>query len=219
VGELFSSIAESKKWWFSMRSMSRFSRLLAPVSIIAATSLLWLAPTVSRSDAPSGALQAARTALEKYQDPFTAVRDGYFSTVACILFGRPGTLNGMPYPAGAMGVHFINMSLVGKKLDPMHPQVLLYQPLADGTLKLAGAEWFVPYVKGMKPPKLFGQTFYGPMMGHYPLMPSQLVHYDLHVWLWLNNPAGTFMPTNANLKCPKGPYTYTDKTPVMPGMQ
>jgi hypothetical protein len=201
-----------------MRSMSHFSRLIAAVSVIFTLVLLGLASTMSRGDVLSNNLQAARGALEKYQNPFTAVREGYFSTVACVQFSESGTLNGMPYPAGAMGVHFINMSLVGQKLDATHPQVLLYQPAADGTLKLAGAEWFVPYAKGMKPPQLFGHTFYGPMMGHYPLMPSNFVHYDLHVWLWLNNPAGMFTPTNAAMKCPKGPYTFTDKTPIMPGM-
>jgi hypothetical protein len=199
-----------------VRLTDRFSSLLA-VSVVIATALLGQMPATSRADVQAD-LQTARSALAKYQDPITAVRDGYYSTVACVQFNTAGTLNGMAYPAGAMGVHFINMALIGK-LDPAHPQVLIYEPAADGTLKLAAAEWFVPYAKGMKAPQMFGHTFYGPMMGHYPVMPAQLIHYDLHVWLWSNNPSGMFAPTNSAIKCPaNAPYTFVDKTPQMPGM-
>ena len=31
-------------------------------------------------------LAAVRTALDKYQDPIVAIRDGYFSTLGCIDF-------------------------------------------------------------------------------------------------------------------------------------
>jgi hypothetical protein len=39
--------------------------------------------------------------------------------------------------------------------------------------------------------------FSGPMEGHEPLMPPGLHHYDLHVWLWKDNPEGIFsrLPT------------------------
>ena len=30
------------------------------------------------------------------------------------------------------------------------------------------------------------------MEGHEPLMPHGMHHYDLHVWLWKENPAGLF---------------------------
>lgn len=158
---------------------------------------------------------SARAALEKYQDPFTAIREGYFSTVGCVSFTTASTMNGMPYPAGAMGVHFINMKNVGPTLDPTRPQVLLYAPTADGKLQLAGAEWFMPYQKGMKAPTLFGHKFYGPMMGHWPVMPKELVHYDLHVWLWKHNPSGVFSPTNAAVHCPSTGYNFANTTPDM----
>ena len=38
-------------------------------------------------------------------------------------------------------------------------------------------------------------------------MPKQLHHYDLHVWLFEDNPAGLFGETNPNVKCiGKWPY-------------
>jgi len=55
---------------------------------------------------------------------------------------------------------------------------------------------------------IFGQTLAGPMDGHEPIMPASLRHYDLHVWLWKDNPRGMFTTTNATLKCaPGAPYT------------
>ena len=154
-------------------------------------------------------LLATRTALEKYNNPLVAVRDGYFSTVGCIDFPHGAVDGSVTYPPGAMGVHFLNTSNVGPKLDPAKPQVLIYEPVA-GKLKLVAAEWFMPVeVAGGKAPQIFGQTLFGPMFGHEPIMPKELEHYDLHVWLWKDNPQGVFESTNAAVKCdPKAPYTH-----------
>ena len=38
-------------------------------------------------------------------------------------------------------------------------------------------------------------------------MPTELHHYDLHVWLWKANPGGVYSPTNPTVKC--GAYSYT----------
>lgn len=156
-------------------------------------------------------LLSARSALDKYQNPLVAVRDGYFSTVACIDFPHGGQDGPVVYKPGAMGVHFLNTSNIGPQLDPAKPQVLIYEPVA-GKLKLVAAEWFVPaQVAGGKAPAIFGQTLVGPMDGHEPIMPKELSHYDLHVWLWKDNPKGVFESTNAAVKCdPKAPYTHAE---------
>jgi len=156
----------------------------------------------------SADLQAPRTALAKYSDPFAAVKDGYFSTVACMDFPKGMTDGSVEYPPGAMGIHFLNPANIGPNLDPAKPQVLIYEPVGD-KLVLAGAEWFVPVqVAGGIAPTIFGQTLAGPMDGHEPIMPASLRHYDLHVWLWKDNPRGVFTSTNAALKCaPGAPYT------------
>jgi len=44
-------------------------------------------------------------------------------------------------------------------------------------------------------------------------MPAGMHHYDLHVWLWKNNPAGTFSPTNPAVSCPKGDYSFAERAP------
>jgi hypothetical protein len=53
-------------------------------------------------------------------------------------------------------------------------------------------------------PQIFGRTLDGPMDGHPPIMPASLRHWDLHVWLWKENPAGVFSPTNPAMRCPAG---------------
>ncbi len=62
-------------------------------------------------------------------------------------------------------------------------------------------------------PVIFGRPMEGPMEGHYPLMPSSMHHYDLHVWLWKPNPAGVFSPTNPALECPATGYTFREEAP------
>jgi len=162
------------------------------------------AKMTASSAAMSPDIDAARDALAKYKDPFVAVRDGYFSTLACMDFPT-GMIDGsVEYPPGAMGVHLLNPANIGPKLDPTKPQVLIYEPVGD-KLVLAGAEWFVPVqVTGGVAPTIFGQTLAGPMDGHEPIMPASLRHYDLHVWLWKDNPRGMFTSTNAALKCSPG---------------
>ena len=159
-------------------------------------------------------MQKVRQALDKYQDPIAAVHDGYFSTVGCVEYPKAGIAGQVPYRAGGMGVHFFNVALMGK-LDPMKPQVLVYQP-EGGKLRLVAAEYFVPLSPDSKErPEMFGHPFDGPMEGHHPLMPHELKHYDLHVWFWKRNPAGLFSPTNPEVKCPKSPYTFKETAPAL----
>jgi hypothetical protein len=158
-------------------------------------------------------LEKVKASLEKYQDPVAAVHDGYFSTVGCVHFPSAGATGQMPYPAGGMGVHFLNMGTMGPVVDPMKPQILVYEPVGD-KLRLVAAEWFVPLATGVtERPQLFGHAFDGPMEGHHPLMPHALHHYDLHVWLWKDNPAGMFSPTNPSVKCPAGGYSFAETAP------
>ena len=48
-------------------------------------------------------------------------------------------------------------------------------------------------------PSVLGHPFDGPMPGHTPTMP---IHYDLHVWVAENNPAGVFAQWNPAISCP-----------------
>ena len=158
-------------------------------------------------------VQQVRAALDKYKDPVVAVHDGYFSTLGCIEYpaGGDGTST-MKYAPGGMGVHFLNPAAIGPTLDPMKPQVLIYVPVGN-RLELAAAEWFVPVAVSKTAPRIFDKSLEGPMEGHHPLLPAELTHWDLHVWLWKDNPAGMFSSTNPAVKCPPGPYSFQEKAP------
>jgi hypothetical protein len=146
-------------------------------------------------------LDALRESLSKYQDVYTAVREGYFSTVGCVHYTGEKMEGHVEYAKGAMGVHFINTSLIGPTPDPMRPPILIYEPEA-GKLRLVAVEWFVPLATGIKErPSLFGQPFLGPMEGHVPILPKDFTHYDLHAWLFKENPHGLFAPTNPDVSC------------------
>ena len=155
--------------------------------------------TANAEEVPKAEIDAMRKALSKYEDPYVAVRDLYLSTVACVHYDGTKMEGHMDYPKGGMGVHFVNLTIQGPP-DPLKPNVLLYEPV-DGKLKLVGAEWLVPLAAAKERPSLLGQPFQGPMEGHEPLIPQGFHHYDLHAWLFKDNPLGMFSPTNPNLTC------------------
>jgi len=106
---------------------------------------------------------------------------------------------------GAMGMHFLNGSRLGDgEVDVMQPEILLYEPLPNGKLRLTGADYLVdaaewdakPEHKG--PPELMGQLFHlFDSPNRFGLKPF----YTLHVWAWKDNPAGTFSNWNPNVSC------------------
>jgi len=198
--------------------VSRPVRFLRTSIPIAFPVLLVVVPPTLGAQAASAppklppALESVRAALDKYADPIAALHDGYFSTLACINFPTAGGAGQLPYPAGGMGVHFLNAAAIGPQLDTLRPQVLIYEPVGD-KLRLAAAEWFVPVSVTASRPQLWGHPFDGPMEGHHPIMPAALHHWDLHVWLWKENPEGVFSATNPSVKCPAGPYTFHEQVP------
>src|SRR5687768_493543 len=194
-------------------STSRLGRRAATFAVV----LLVAVPHVARaqSSALPAELQSVRALLDKYADPIVAVHDGFLSTVACVEYLKGGSEGSMQYAPGGMGVHFINMGNVGPTLDPSKPQVLIYEPVGD-KLRLVAAEWFMPaQLAGAARPSIFGKELQGPMEGHKPLMPAEVHHYDLHVWLWKTNPEGVYSPTNPAVKCPKASYSFAEEAPKM----
>jgi hypothetical protein len=173
----------------------RFARL----GFAAAFALGLGAGAAIAEDVPQAEIDAMRAALAKYEDPYVAVRDLYLSTVGCVHYDGMKMEGHMDYPKGAMGIHFVNLTIQGPP-DPLKPNVLIYEPVGD-KLKLVAAEWLVPTAVAKERPVLLGQPFQGPMEGHEPLIPQMFHHYDLHAWLFKDNPNGMFSPTNPNVSC------------------
>jgi len=179
-------------------TISSFARFGIAVTIASAC-LASAIGSAKADDAMDTQIEAMRKALSKYEDPYVAVRDLYLSTVGCVHFDGAKMEGHMHYPKGGMGIHFVNLTIQGPP-DPLKPNVLLYEPV-DGKLKLVGVEWLVPLAFAKERPTLLGHPFQGPMEGHEPLIPKGFHHYDLHAWLFKDNPLGMFSPTNPNVTC------------------
>lgn len=151
-------------------------------------------------------LREVRKATEAFRDLEAAQAAGYTETT--------GECAADP-KYGGMGVHYGNPELLADgELDPLQPEVLVYQPTRHGKLRLGAVEYFIPDADqdldtNDDLPSLFGVPFDGPMLGHEPGMPK---HYDLHVWLYRDNPAGLFSAWNPSVTCPD------TLTPAPPGM-
>jgi hypothetical protein len=167
--------------------------MIAAAGSIALAGTIVIAPGVGASSPTT--LQAVKAATSQYHSIARAFADGFNGdNEPCV-----------SSPAGAMGVHWVNGARVGDPtLDPMEPEILLYAPGADGRLHLVGVEYMKvdadqDLTTDADRPSLFGQPFDGPMPGHSPTMP---IHYDLHVWLFADNPDGTFAQFNPAVSCP-----------------
>lgn len=144
----------------------------------------------------TGLVQAVRLATAKYQYVSQAIKDGYQADAnGCV--SSPDV--------GAMGVHYINGSLIGGgPLDATHPQGLVYEPQRNGQLTLVAVEyitiaqlWDANHQDG-SPAKLMGQDF------DYMAAPNRFrlpAVYNLHVWAWKYNPMGVFSMWNPNVSC------------------
>lgn len=134
-----------------------------------------------------GLVAQIRQAVDPYRDVDLALEHGYVPVSSC-----------EASPAGGMGIHYLSFDVaMSPEVDPARPTILLYGPDGRGGLRLLGAEWWQPAV-GQPRPSLGGEPFNGPMPGHNEHMP---MHYDLHVWTHVANPAGVFAPWNPNVSC------------------
>lgn len=103
---------------------------------------------------------------------------------------------------GGMGWHLINDNLHSDpSTDPLRPDLLVYEPQADGQLKLVALEYEVYqadwYGAGhTSPPTLLGHEFEAIDFPPLPLI------FGLHVWLWRENPSGMFADFNPKVSCP-----------------
>jgi hypothetical protein len=102
---------------------------------------------------------------------------------------------------GAMGIHYVNPSLLNGTIDATHPQALIYEP-SDGQMKLVGVEFITDAATWLKnnssPPVLDGQVFLFVDSPNRFNIPS---FFELHVWAWRNNPQGAFVDWNNHVTC------------------
>ena len=138
-------------------------------------------------------IKVVREATERFQDVEAAKAEGYVLQFGCVSGSD----------SGAMGMHFVNGSLVGDgELDPTRPEIVIYEPLPNGKLKLIGADFLVLAdawnTKHAGPPQMMGQLFH---LFEAPNRFGLPAFYTLHVWAWKDSPTGAFVNWHQNVSC------------------
>ena len=147
----------------------------------------------------ASAFDGAKQSTARFHDVEQAKAAGYtvvvrdLAEIECIEDDAGGT--------GAMGVHLLNPDLLfdGGKIDAAQPEILVYEPRQNGTLKLVALEYLVFKSHfGAGRPALFGKQFDEvPAVNRYGIPES----WALHTWLWKPNPNGMLAPYNPRVSC------------------
>jgi len=143
-------------------------------------------------------VKVVRESTAGFQDVAAAKNAGYALLFGCVT--GPD--------AGAMGLHFVNGAILDEVnktgvFDATRPQIVLYEPSANGNLRLTGADFVVfaaqwDALHPNDPPQLLGQRF------HFFESPNRFglpAFYTLHVWAWKDNPNGAFVNWHPNVAC------------------
>jgi hypothetical protein len=146
----------------------------------------------------------AQSATARYHDLQRAIDDGYSILPAVQDTSTVKATNGCASSKlglGAMGVHYIHPDPdnppFDDKVDAQNPEVLVYEPRANGKMKLVALE----YVSTV-PQSLFGQAFARTDLAPY-VGGAEGVNFawTLHAWIWDSNPTGVLMPWNPRVTC------------------
>ena len=155
--------------------------------IIGAVVFVFLAALALTALGGKADLDEVRTASEGLQSVEDAEAAGYvnMNVDACVAS-----------PEGAMGYHYVNFDLVDLDLDPTEPEIMVFIPDSDSSLRLGAVEYAVPIeawdAVNEGPPSLLGQA----------LNPNpELGLYVLHAWLYEDNPSGVFVDWNPAVTC------------------
>lgn len=176
-------------------------------------------PTGGQADDTEAVAAKLRAASERFTDVNVALAEGYIRDPhdMCIT----AEMEGQPAEKGAMGIHFFRPDVLGitatepkvdgngTHTDFLKPSVVIYEPQADGSLKLVAVENLV-FEKAWKeagndaPPSFDGHEWV-----HMIDRPDTEVdeahgfqpHYELHAWVFRDNPNGTFTPFNPAVTC------------------
>ena len=140
-------------------------------------------------------VQAVREATERFKDVAAAENEDYHLLFGCVTDDDKG----------AMGLHWVNLPLVfdGGELDPTRPEIILYEPLPSGRIRITGADFLViakdwDDAHPGNPPQLMGQLFHRFESPNRFGLPA---FYTLHVWAWKESPSGTFVNWHDNVSC------------------
>ena len=177
---------------------------------LAATLATALGACTPASDAPTGAVRTADAhadhrpgggptqgqlnAAARVQAATAHFADLQVAIAAGYEVQYPAGCADLPDGSGAQGFHFLNPTLVDRKTELLKPELVMYEPQADGSMVLVGVDYVIPFDqwKGKQPPVLLGREF----MRNEPLGV-----WALHIWTERENPDGVFAPWNPAVSC------------------
>jgi hypothetical protein len=138
-------------------------------------------------------LKIVRDSTERFKNVSVAEAEGYTLQFGCVSGSD----------SGAMGLHYVNGALVASGVvDATRPQIVIYEPMPDGSLQLIGADYLVladPWnATHSGTPQLMGQLFH---LFESPNRFGLPAFYTLHVWAWKENPAGAFVNWHPQVSC------------------
>ena len=138
-------------------------------------------------DPVADGLRQLRAATLPFKSLDSAVAAGYPRIVAdCLIHEHHG----------AMGYHHVNRANLDAVVDVAHPEILLYEKLADGSYRLNGVEFIVPY-------RAWPRDSVAPtLMGRAMKREDNLKFWYTHVWAWTDNPDGVFADFHPAVTCP-----------------
>ena len=177
------------------RGFARFTFSIAGTVAVAG---LFAAPALAQDhahggSAPNALVKVVREITEPYKNVAAAEKNGYALAFGCV--SGPD--------AGAMGLHYVNMPLVlDGAIDATRPEIILYEPVGNGQVRLVGADYLVFADAWDKThssaPELMGQKF---QQFEAPNRFGLPRFYTLHVWAWKDSPTGTFVNWHSNISC------------------
>ena len=150
-------------------------------------------PMPDQNKKASALVKIVLESTERFQDPAIAEAEGYALQFGCVSGSD----------AGAMGLHFVNFPLVlDGELDVTRPEIVLYEPLPNGQLRMTGADYLVLAeawnATHADPPQLMGQLFH---LFESPNRFGLPPFYTLHVWAWKENRNGALVNWHPDVSC------------------
>ncbi|MFZ0883371.1 MAG: hypothetical protein WAN14_08235 [Candidatus Acidiferrales bacterium] len=181
-----------------MKKLSHLSVLLGGLLALSPC-VLAQQPDAAEQGEQDKLVEIVRNATQQYQDVNKATAAGYTPVLGCV--------SGSDH--GAMGIHYVNTTLLNGPLDAKHPQALIYEPTPNGQYKLVGVEFII--LAGALPPnsapELEGHLMLyvdGPSTAR-PTAPQNRyglpAFFELRVWAWRDNPQGSFVDWNNHVTC------------------
>jgi hypothetical protein len=156
---------------------------------------LALAPLALADEDSTPLIDRVHNATARYTNINTAIAEGWVTATPCV--SGPNT--------GAMGVHLVLPARISSGvLSAEQPQALIYEPMANGAMRLVGVEFIVlADIWASNNPRGGVPALDGNLL-NYVGAPNRYglpAFYEMHVWAWEQNPLGNYADWNTHVTC------------------